>query len=451
MSLPSAPLLSINHLWSPQNQPFIRPCQNETGHFNLTGFSSIDEDSPIMAHLRKRHLEEPFRKALKWAPTLSLIGMRQSGKTTLIKEISNSYFTLDDEWTLGEFERSNWIMIDKATPPVAIDECQKLPKLFDRVKLSVDQRKQMGRFILTGSVRFLSKKQIRESLTGRTAIFELLPFLISESKQRPLKLDILNCLKFDPERDSRAVAAWHRKLDSEKWLEAQELDRHLSYGGIPGISFRRDQRLRYQLFQVHLDTLLSRDVYYLVQTRLTPEKLRNLYRELSLVQGLPVSHSEIARKVGITPPTVNKMIEVFSALFLLRRHGKTLYCEDGGLAEYVVGGARLSERQRLKGFVYRELLGRALYHFGGNVELSEYRTRGGAEVPFIWASKNGDMIGFTVDAEKDPGEKSIRSLESFLKTYSKRNATIRAIALHRGTDRFVARKGILCLPITDLV
>src|SRR5207244_3960184 len=102
-----------------------------------------------MAHLRDRYLLKSLQDTLRWSPSVSVIGMRQTGKTTLMKQVANTYLTLDDDRILSDFERSNWIALEKAQPPVSIDECQKLPKLFDRIKLSIDDRKQMGRFILS--------------------------------------------------------------------------------------------------------------------------------------------------------------------------------------------------------------------------------------------------------------------------------------------------------------
>jgi predicted AAA+ superfamily ATPase len=282
-----------------------------------------------MAPLRTRYLSKPLLDALRWSPSISVIGMRQTGKTTLMKQLSRTYLSLDNDQLLGEFERSNWAALKKAQAPAAIDECQKLPKLIDRIKLLIDERKQMGRFLMSGSVRFLSRKQIRESLTGRTLILEMLPFLISEAHDRPLRGDFLDVFKSSDE-------AWFRRLAKQSRLNDHQLFEHLERGGLPGIGFRRDAQMRGQLFQVHLDTLLGRDLFFLNQTRLTSEKLRNLYRELCLIQGLPINESEIARKTGMTPPTVKKMIDTFSGLFLLRRHGKTLYCEDGGLAEHAI-------------------------------------------------------------------------------------------------------------------
>src|SRR4051812_45070368 len=112
--------------------------------------------------------------------------MRQVGKSTLLRQIGSSYLTLDQEEFLQKLDRGDWSEVESASPPAVIDEAQKSPRLFDRIKLLVDRRKRPGQFILTGSVRFLSRKQIRESLTGRTSLLELLPLTLAEAHSKPL-------------------------------------------------------------------------------------------------------------------------------------------------------------------------------------------------------------------------------------------------------------------------
>jgi len=134
-----------------------------------------------MPHLRLRILENQIRHDLSWSPVVSVLGMRQVGKSTLLSQLGKTYMTLDDDETLRKFERGDWSTVEASETPLVIDEAQKSPGLFDRVKLIVDRRKRPNQFLLTGSVRFLSRKQIRESLTGRTSLLELLPLTLAES------------------------------------------------------------------------------------------------------------------------------------------------------------------------------------------------------------------------------------------------------------------------------
>ena len=76
--------------------------------------------------------------------------------------------------------------VQQTLSPFGIDECQLAPALFTALKLRVQAFKKTGQFVLSGSVRFTSRKAIRESLTGRIFNLELLPLTISEANRLPL-------------------------------------------------------------------------------------------------------------------------------------------------------------------------------------------------------------------------------------------------------------------------
>ena len=111
-----------------------------------------------MPHARPRHLESRIRQALAWSPSVSLVGMRQSGKTTLVKRICPGYLSFDDDALVGATEAGQWGRLLAQPRPLALDEVQKAPRVFSRLKLWIDERRRPGQFVLTGSVRFLSRR-----------------------------------------------------------------------------------------------------------------------------------------------------------------------------------------------------------------------------------------------------------------------------------------------------
>ena len=114
-----------------------------------------------MPHLRDRYLSSELKQVLSWSKTVSLLGMRQVGKTTLLKNFARTYVTLDNQQVIDELNALNWTVVEYGDFPIALDECQKFPRLFDHIKMRVDQLGRPGQYLLTGSVRFLSKKQIK--------------------------------------------------------------------------------------------------------------------------------------------------------------------------------------------------------------------------------------------------------------------------------------------------
>ena len=118
---------------------------------------------------------------MTWSPAIGILGMRQTGKSTLVRGLCTDFLTFDDPSALRALEEGGGAYLESLAPPVGLDEAQKAPPVFDLVKLVSDRSRKPGRFLLTGSVRFASRGQIRESLTGRIALFELRPLTLSEA------------------------------------------------------------------------------------------------------------------------------------------------------------------------------------------------------------------------------------------------------------------------------
>lgn len=132
-----------------------------------------------------RHLTQALLAALRQFPSLLVTGPRQSGKTTLLKtELGDgyAYVTFDDPLA-REFARNDprGFLRSRAPKPVILDEIQYVPELFQYLKMEIDTaRDAAGRWVLTGSQQFSVMKNVTESLAGRIALLELLPFSLAE-------------------------------------------------------------------------------------------------------------------------------------------------------------------------------------------------------------------------------------------------------------------------------
>ncbi|MCM2323751.1 MAG: AAA family ATPase, partial [Oligoflexia bacterium] len=144
-----------------------------------------------MPHSRKRYLRELLLHALRHSPLVGVLGHRQVGKTTLLQQLTENYLSFDDEAVLERVSRNaKDFLSNEAAPsktsPIALDESQLAPSLFPALKELVRRSPRPGQYLLSGSVRFTSRKAIRESLTGRIINFELHPMSIAELESRPL-------------------------------------------------------------------------------------------------------------------------------------------------------------------------------------------------------------------------------------------------------------------------
>lgn len=390
----------------------------------------------MMPHLRKRFIEKHLSKAVSWAPCVSLSGMRQTGKTTLIKHFSKSYFTFDDPALSGRLQRESQAFLKGGPFPLGLDEVQTYPPLFPLLKRVIDEKRVPGRYLITGSIRFAQKKEIRESLTGRTASFELYPLSIAECHNR-LPKDLVGELK------KKSSVKFLKELEKNSWATFRDLENFVQKGGLPGICFKRESSVVRQLFDQHLDTILGRDFKLLHETETSLQNLRHLLARIVERQGLPMNYSDLAKEIGLSAPTVKKLLTTMEALYLVRTLGKTYYCEDIGIANFLAGSLERSRKRVLLGFLYHELRCQLSCWHPSGFEMSSFETRGGANVPFTIRMSSGETMGCTLDEAERVSEKSLKSLSAFKK--KQRKAFL--LALHLGEQAFTASNGALCAPL----
>lgn len=132
--------------------------------------------------LISRQLGEKIRDIAGKMPVVSITGPRQSGKTTLARQVFPDYHYANLENPLTrDFARANpRQFLRQSSPGLIIDEAQYLPELFSWIQVQVDETRRNGEIILSGSQNFLLMEKITQSLAGRVAIFNLLPFSFGE-------------------------------------------------------------------------------------------------------------------------------------------------------------------------------------------------------------------------------------------------------------------------------
>ena len=139
------------------------------------------------------------RKALARRPIVIIEGPRQCGKTTLVQSLSpnKAYISFDDPGVLQSALADPMGFIDGLPEQVVLDEVQKIASLFSAIKLSVDNNKKPGRFLMTGSMNILQLKQTSDSLAGRACYLRLHPLSQAEiEKTSPNLIQQLFAPKF---------------------------------------------------------------------------------------------------------------------------------------------------------------------------------------------------------------------------------------------------------------
>lgn len=309
-------------------------------------------------------------------PCIILTGARQTGKTTLLKHLFPSYhFVSLDSPPIAELaEKSPDDFFQKYPPPLIIDEIQYAPRLFRYLKILIDQnRSAKGQWILTGSQKFVLMKEVSESLAGRCALLELDTFSAKEGLGQ----------------EGRNVnASWNEFMLRGGFPEL------IVNPDLPGADF----------YRAYLATYLERDVRSLLQV----ENLRDFDRFVRMAavrSGQLLNVSEMARDVGISPPTAKQWISVLEAsnqidllepYFVNRgqRLVKTpkLYFRDTGLLCFLLGISSVDQVQEtpLCGIIWENFLYDQLSR--------SLRTRSTATSLWFWRDTYGLEVDFLLDS-----------------------------------------------------
>jgi predicted AAA+ superfamily ATPase len=329
-----------------------------------------------MAHLRNRHLLQQLRKSARFWPVVGVLGLRQSGKSTLLGsllEIPNRV-TLDDQDALEDAQISAKNFLAKLPTPVVIDEAQKAPALFDAIKLNVDRKREPGKYFLTGSSRFSAKIGVRESLTGRIGLHYLYPLTLAEAHQ----------LEFSVKRAT--------PLHGEKprFHQGQALEQ-LACGGLPTPLFTRGAEERKLFFTSWLETTIVRDAARAFGGRYDPDLAWSILRQMA--RTLANGETPTLKHFKQNARTLRKYLQALEDIFLLQKlsaHDASVAQDvwlptDTGIASYLMEGTMGEGRSLSLGriFVLKEI--RAVAEYAGNrVPPVFYKSARGSPVDFIW-------------------------------------------------------------------
>lgn len=339
----------------------------------------------------KRKSQEAVLRLSKQFPIIAITGPRQSGKTTLAKSVfpDKKYVSFDDK-DMRELAKSNPKDFLRAFPDgVVIDEAQKVPELFDALKLIVDSSDHTpGKYILTGSSQFRLRENISDSLAGRVGIIRLLPFSIQELKEEKLLSD-------DP-YDHALIGFYPPLYDTEKRFNREDW------------------------FENYIDTYIDLDVKDQIKASNVSE-FRKFIRICALYSGQMVNYDAVSRDIGVSAVTVKSWFSILEASYIIHflepdtnNLGKNLlkspkmYFVDPGLMCYLL---RIDSKEELllhgsKGAVVEtmavsELL-KKRYNEGKKAELTFYRDTSGLEIDAIadWKHTFAIEIKSNSDAEK---------------------------------------------------
>lgn len=289
----------------------------------------------------KRHLENQIIKASEDYPVVMVCGQRQVGKSTMlyhIKEDDRRYVTLDDGNARRLASQDPALFFETYSPPLLIDEFQKVPDILLEMKNIIDRKAlegedTRGMFWITGSQKFKMMKDVAKSLAGRIAIFDMSSLSAAEIEGRPSDL-------FRPDIDALKTKSKYAKK-KDVGLIYEEIFR----GGMPKLRSSSIERDRY--YMDYVNTYIEKDIKGLAQVG-KPNEFYDFLVYMASHTGQGLKYDDISNTVNISSPTAKTWVSILERsgiIFILRpyhsnvtkRMVKTpkIYFMDTGLASYL--------------------------------------------------------------------------------------------------------------------
>lgn len=386
-------------------------------------------------------------------------GARQTGKTTSArrKYPELRYVNLDspeNRDALRLLSTSSWAgSVGKAV----LDEAQKEPVVFEKVKYAFDSQ-ALSFSVMLGSSQILLLKKIRESLAGRSSVFEIWPLMMSELQQIPgiassppplldrliSTADLAKVLRDEPEllldtADERSIAA-------EDYL--------LAWGGMPAL-LPLSSEDRWQWLKDYEYTYLERDLGDLARLDdLLP--FRTFQKLSALRSGQLLNYSEIARDAGVSVDTARRYLEYLRLSYqtiLVQPYYKNitsslvktpkLYWLDVGLLRHLTG-----IRVEVSGSLYETMVVGEIIKWiktmRRDVEVYFYRTRSGMEIDLLLVTQHG-IIGVEIKARRSVAPPDWRALREIAGGLG--GDWLGGLVIYRGFQiRKVSEPGIWAIP-----
>ena len=272
--------------------------------------------------LINRMLASSFSDVFSVLPVITLTGPRQSGKTTLCRELFPDlpYVSLEDSDTLAEVQADPKASFNHHPKGVIIDEAHHFPNVFSYIQVIVDEDRFQGtdqhHYIVTGSSNFAMMEKITQSMAGRTAVYSLLPLSTAE------------IMSYQPEASTSKM---------------------LLYGGFPAVWTADNELLRQQLLSNYYTTYIERDVHTLINVK-DLQAFQTFIRLCASRVGQEFNASAVSNEVGVSVPTIKHWLSILAASYVVyllhpyytnigKRLTKTpkLYFYDTGLAAFLLG------------------------------------------------------------------------------------------------------------------
>lgn len=359
-----------------------------------------------MENYKHRIMDSLLKKKLQAKGAILIEGPKWCGKTTTAEEIAASKVMLARTDVKNNFKNLLEIDIEAALsgePPMLIDEWQTVPKLWDAVRYTVDHRRKMGQFILTGSAvpNKETEDEIEHSGTGRFAWLTMRPMSLFESGESNGKVS-LEQLFTNPD-----------KLLEKNELKLQDIAFLICRGGWPIAVELPEEAALEQAFDYY-DAVTKEDIINVDGVKRVSERAQRLMRAYARHQGSQASIATLKEDLKandnatLDEDTISSYLDALRKIFVIEdmpawnpnlrsktaiRTTDTRYFVDPSIATAALGlgPADLMSDLKTMGFFFETMCVRDLRVFAEalNGKVYHYRDKSGLECDAVVHLRNG--------------------------------------------------------------
>jgi predicted AAA+ superfamily ATPase len=404
----------------------------------------------------KRWQIDSIKEAMKLRRVVVVSGARQTGKTTLTKQVINEkgiYRSLDDTDML-KFALSDpkgFIINNSGT--MVIDEIQKAPKLIPEIKQVVDKNNRPGQFLLTGSANILTLPTISDSLAGRVKHIRLRPLTAGEIMGKKPSF-----LKRAFGKDFPEKITGYNKADI--------ID--LAFrGGYPEAAAINNLKHRKDWHTDYLNTIIERDLKDVANIH-RQDTLKSLFGILASWSAKFMELTQITTALSVNKITLDSYINTLVLMFMFEkvppwlktdyeRIGKRpkFYATDTGIMTSVLSWNPKDvfinndrSGKLIETFVFQELA--ALIDLENKYYLFQYRDRVDREIDFLVEREDGALLGIEVKAGHNVSIDDFKAQKWFFKNIVKNKKSYTGIVIYSGDRTIHFEENLLAVPIAAL-
>ena len=421
--------------------------------------TEIDEYLP-------RHLTSELREALASARVVNLVGPRQVGKTTLVRDLfeEGRFLTLDDAAVLAAMDADPEGQLmslaeDQNTSPIIIDEAQRSRKLALAIKKIVDNNRRKGQFVLTGSSNVFTTAEVADSLAGRMRTLKLWPLCVAEINRAPVSRLIDWAMQDAPALSQIMEPALLGRNDYIDLMLA---------GGFPETRMLT-LRSRQRQYRDYVDAVVDRDVADIMPIR-KPDALRFLIDQMAARTAQEINTSELAKLAKLKRETVDQYLDILLRLSMVTKlsawmpgKGKRdikqpkFHFVDTGIAtalrrlndkSFEIGNTPEALGGLLESFVVGELQ-RALPMQDDDYRLYHWRSADRREIDIL-IDGGHRLVGVEVKSAATVSADDFKHLRWFANDGPGRGRKVNGIVLYLGQEKLTFGDGNFALPLSAL-